>query len=382
MIDWYLPGFKAGGPIKSVSAIVQHLKNDFDFYIITTNSDIGEEKAYDTIESDKWITLTDNVKIFYFSKKHLSFLSMFKTIHSVSFDRLYINSFFSRYFSIYPLLYSKIGKIKKEIILAPRGMLGRGALQIKKRKKIFFIKWSKFFRLHKNITWHSTSLQETGEIRSLFGANSNIKLAPNLSILKDSGQFQKKEKQPGKIKMIFLSRISEKKNLLFAIELLIRAENYSEIIFDIYGPIEDKNYWEKCLVLLKNANKNILITFFGELKAEKVSNILMEYHFLILPTKNENFGHVILEAFAAGCPVIISDQTPWRNLMEQNCGWDISLNEPEKFREAIEQATLMNQEEYSLWSQSAFDSGGWPRFDSPFPANLGAWSSPLRQPRF
>jgi glycosyltransferase involved in cell wall biosynthesis len=46
---------------------------------------------------------------------------------------------------------------------------------------------------------------------------------------------------------------------------------------------------------------------------------------MVLPTYNENFGYVILEALLAGCPVILSDQPPWRDLEARQVGWTIPL---------------------------------------------------------
>ena len=54
-IDWFLPGIKAGGPIKSVSALVNHLNSEFDFYIITSNTDFGDKQAYKNLESNAWL---------------------------------------------------------------------------------------------------------------------------------------------------------------------------------------------------------------------------------------------------------------------------------------------------------------------------------------
>ena len=54
-IDWFLPGFKAGGPIKSVSNIVNSLHQDFNFFIITSDRDIDDNKPYETEPLDKWI---------------------------------------------------------------------------------------------------------------------------------------------------------------------------------------------------------------------------------------------------------------------------------------------------------------------------------------
>ena len=47
---------------------------------------------------------------------------------------------------------------------------------------------------------------------------------------------------------------------------------------------------------------------------------------MILPTLGENFGHVIVEAWTAGCPVLVSDRTPWRQLASHGVGWDVALD--------------------------------------------------------
>ncbi len=55
---------------------------------------------------------------------------------------------------------------------------------------------------------------------------------------------------------------------------------------------------------------------------------MSHHHFFLLPTWGREFGHVIVEALAAGCPVIISDLTPWRHLEETGVGWALPLESP------------------------------------------------------
>jgi glycosyltransferase involved in cell wall biosynthesis len=57
----------------------------------------------------------------------------------------------------------------------------------------------------------------------------------------------------------------------------------------------------------------------------------------LFPTLGENYGHVICEALNAGCPVLISNQTPWRNLQEKGVGWDFPLEEEERFTATLQQ---------------------------------------------
>ncbi len=75
---------------------------------------------------------------------------------------------------------------------------------------------------------------------------------------------------------------------------------------------------------------------------------------ILTANQGENFGHVIIEALAAGKPVLISDQTPWRGLENHKAGWDIPLNDKEKFISILEMLVDMEPEnEYNKWSYSA-----------------------------
>ena len=69
LIDWYLPGYKAGGPIQSVANIVARLKGDFDFAIITDDTDANETKPYPNIKSNEWNVLADGTRVYYFSQQ-------------------------------------------------------------------------------------------------------------------------------------------------------------------------------------------------------------------------------------------------------------------------------------------------------------------------
>lgn len=81
--------------------------------------------------------------------------------------------------------------------------------------------------------------------------------------------------------------------------------------------------------------------------------VVSQCHAMILPTEGENFGHAIFEAFGAGVPVIISDQTQWRNLSAQKAGWDLPLDQPEQFSLALQTAANLNQEEWEAYRWGA-----------------------------
>jgi glycosyltransferase involved in cell wall biosynthesis len=80
--------------------------------------------------------------------------------------------------------------------------------------------------------------------------------------------------------------------------------------------------------------------------------VCQEFDYFVLPTKGENFGHAIFEAMAVGCPVLISDQTPWTNLEQKNAGFDLPL-EIDLFTKCIQHFIEMNYAEWKAYQQGA-----------------------------
>jgi glycosyltransferase involved in cell wall biosynthesis len=98
---------------------------------------------------------------------------------------------------------------------------------------------------------------------------------------------------------------------------------------------------------------HVKVNYKGILENSEVIDIMSRYHLSILLTFNENYGHSIVESMAAGCPVLISDQTIWKNLAEKNAGWDIALNKENEIINAMVKACSWNQEEFNQYSQGA-----------------------------
>jgi glycosyltransferase involved in cell wall biosynthesis len=146
-----------------------------------------------------------------------------------------------------------------------------------------------------------------------------------------------------------LSRVSQKKNLHFALDLLGSVQG--DIELDIYGPIENRAYWEQCQEGIRRLPDRVRAHYKGPVSSDRVVQIFSQYHFQLFPTLGENFGYVILEALAGGCPVLISDKTPWKDLSKQGAGWDIPLNARRLWLDAIQTCTEMDQATYELFSR-------------------------------
>ncbi|MDB9964277.1 glycosyltransferase [Vicingaceae bacterium] len=344
-IDWFYPAYKAGGPVKSVYNIAMQLKDDFDFYIVTSNQDVDGE--FLDVPLNKWTTF-QNIKVIYLSKENQNNKQYSLALREVNPELIYYNSLFSFRFTLKPYFFFRKRKVKQ--IIAPRGMLGAGALFIKPIKKKFFLTIARMFLFEREFTfWHATSLQEADEIKFSIGSEVQIKIAMNLS----SAIRQRNiiSKQTGELNLVFISRISEKKNLLFILEILASLKKEINIYLSIYGPIEDALYWNMCMSKMEGNPK---IEFKGILKPDEISETLQQYHFYILPTLHENYGHSIVEAILCGVPVILSQNTPWRNLQAAGIGADLDLKNKEEWKSYLQVILDMSQEYYDEKVKSCY----------------------------
>lgn len=337
----YLPGFKAGGPIQSIKNIVENLSDRIIFKIATSDRDLGSKDTYKGIKYNSWEKSGKGlVKYFKFDDLY-SLKEIIRLLRDEEYEILYLNSSFST-ITIKILFLKKIGFLKnKKIIIAPRGEYSPGALELKRVKKFCFLKISKCIGLYKNIIWQATTKEEAELILKIQGSQSNVKIAENLKEIKKI--TKNLEKIPKKLKLIFASRISPKKNLINCLEIL-QDFDYKGIDFNIVGPIEDEEYWKKCQKIMKKL-KNISVNYLGVQPNNQLIDTLSKHHFLFFPTLGENFGHIILESLIAKTPLIISDKTPWKNLEEKGIGWELELKN-KFFIEILEKTYYMGELEY------------------------------------
>jgi len=353
LAGYYLPGYKAGGPIQSIKNLVENFKNEYEFYILSNDRDLGDEFPFSNIETGTWIK-NNNVNIYYEDISKLSFKRLHKILNSMKFDILYLNSIFSYHFSIKPYILTKLGLAKfTNVILAPRGNFSSGALNQKKIKKSVFIAICKIFQLYRDVIWHASSEYDKQDIQRVLFENAKIAVARDLTANGCHLKYDKRvHKKPGNLKLVYIARIHPIKNILKTLELLGGIDGNVE--FNIYGPIEDDFYWDACKKIITNLNSNIIVNYHGIIPNNMVLEVYKNNHVAILLTHGENFGHSIAEALIGGCPIIISDRTPWRNLEHFKVGWDLPLEREDIILDKIRHFVAMDNDEYSQMSEAAF----------------------------
>lgn len=349
-VQWFVPGFKAGGPINSCKNFVDALEAFFEIYILTTNCDFGEKKTYPNIKSAKWLDYGKHSKVCYLATNETKTSDIQRIIEEIQPAFLYLNSLYSPVFSIpvFKLLFQK--KINIPTVLTPRGELNPAAIAIKSYKKKPYLFLLKILGLTKKVKWQATNPLEATLIKKHFGEASSVMIAsnlPNQRIMEPT--YIKKE--IGAVRFVSISRIARIKNLDFFIKILNQIEG--EVIFDVYGPNEDVDYLEEMKGTSKSLPDSVNFSYHGQLYPDKITEVLGKYHFFVSPTLGENFGHAIFEGLSAGLPVMISDQTPWLDLKNKGIGYDLSLNSKKDWIKSVDECIKMTDDEYQTMSATA-----------------------------
>jgi glycosyltransferase involved in cell wall biosynthesis len=344
--SFYLPGYRGGGPIRTIANMVEKLSDDFDFRIVTTDRDFGDRQPYPNIHVDAWNDV-GKAKVFYASAATCTLADFARLMRETPHDLLYLNSFFNPRFTLRPMFARWLGLVpKRPLVVAPRGEFSEGALRIKSWKKKPFIQLARIIGLFDGAYWHASTEMEVSDIqRELPVSAEHVRVPHNITVAPDL--LQKTEHSPelkisndestGRaLRVCFLSRIAPMKNLEYALGILARVN--MPIDFNIYGPKEDAEYWGKCQTLIEDLPANIKVMYCGSVDHAEVKNVIGRHDIFFVPSRGENFGHVFMESLSAGVPILVSDQTPWRELQNRGLGWDIPLNQPENFVKAIEAA--------------------------------------------
>lgn len=339
----YLPGHKDGGPLRTLINVTDALGDEYDFYIACLDRDHGDTQPYSDIKKDAW-NQAGKAKVWYVSPGGFTDELLLKLASKV--DLIYLCSFYDDY-GYKTLILKKRGKISCPVVLASMGVFSKGALSHKALKKKVFINGCKAFGLFKGITWSVTSEVEAEDVKREIGKNIRYIIAEDLPRTTIPGYTQRKEP----FSVAFLSRICPQKNLLAAIKILKFVK--ADVQFFIYGPDQDKEYWERCKKELETLPSNITWTYCGDVPSEEVQPKFTQHDVFLFPTMGENYGHVIFEALSTGCIPVISDQTPWVEIKENHAGFIYSLNQLGDFSRAIDMLAQMNPADREQMAQNA-----------------------------
>lgn len=345
MASLFWPQKNSGGPPISIMNLVQSIKNSFDIYVISKNHEINDDKPLDGIFPG-WNRF-DFGKAIYTAKGEHTFRTIIKLIEDVAPDVIYQNSFFSMD-DLLPVLFYKKRHPNVKVIIAPRGEFYPERMRVGKFKKTVYGKLFRYSGLLKGVYFQGTGQEECVQEKAFLGISDDYLVNIQNISLPAKGMYNRIEKKPNELKLVYVARIHPTKNTLKAIEWLGGVSG--DIQYDIYGSIENESYWKQCQEAIARLPQNIIVRYMGVIDHEQVASTISRYHACYMPTTGENFGHSIVEAMLMGKPVVISDQTPWTDV-NGNGGFAISLNDKKTFISALNELVRMDEKQYSVLSE-------------------------------
>lgn len=360
LADFYLPGYRGGGPQRSVGNLVSGLEDDVSFMVVTRDHDLGTSTPYEGVVPGRWQRL--GMADVWYQPRRGQLRAIWRILRTTGHDILYLNSAFSRAYTLWPLVLRRLRlvPVTGAVVLAPRGEFSAGARSLKPRRKGAFLRCARWTRFYRDVTWQASSTHEAADIQRVVGAGAVSRgtqiavahIVVAADVTEPTGEWRPaRDKEAGTARLVHLARVVPMKNLGFALELLHQVEG--DVSLDIFGPHEDEEYWRRCQEAIASLPDNVSVSVHGEIDHSEVREVLHRFHLLVLPTRGENFGHVIHEALSSGCPVLISDRTPWRGLAEAGAGWDLDLDDEAAWAAAIHAIVSMDQERFDDMSKAA-----------------------------
>lgn len=241
-------------------------------------------------------------------------------------------------------------RFDKPLLIAPHGALDPWAMKKSALKK--YIAWNlrelKF--LQSASCLHATSPFEISYFRDL-GIRVPIALIPNgLSTSENllptldasSSLFKTYPILLEKRCLLFLSRITPQKglaNLVDSFKLFSSTTEGHDWILLIVGT-DMSGYLDTVKRQVQNLDLVQKVVFIPPLYGFDKQQVFASSDAFILPSLAEGFPMVVLEAMAAGLPILCSTASPWMSLPETNAGWWFPPQIPEMFSALLSMGKL------------------------------------------
>ena len=206
-------------------------------------------------------------------------------------------------------------------VLSPRGMLETGLI---KRKSTWLKRaWISLIE-RRNLAGaaaiHVTSKREHDELSALGLDLAPIVDVPNgvdLPVDVNTSQLTVLNNIPEPF-ILYLGRINWKKGL----DRLIQAMTELPGVHLVMAGNDEENYQERLERQARKAGIDQQIHFIGAVGDNEKWQLYQRAALLVLPSYSENFGIVVLEAMAAGCPVIVTPEVGAAEIVrESGAGW-------------------------------------------------------------
>lgn len=215
-------------------------------------------------------------------------------------------------------------------IIRPCGMLDPWSLDNSRWKKKLYMAW----RLRANLD-RAAAIHYTTEAERAGAATLNI---PAPSIVEPNGldlsEFEHlpsrgsfRQHHPaidGRKMVLFLGRVHPKKGLHLLIPAFARTKS-TDAVLVIVGPSEPE-YHATLTRLIAEHRLGDRVLLLDILRGQRRIEAMVDADLFILPSRQENFGIAVVEALAAGCPVVVSEHVDlWPEICAAGVGDVVKL---------------------------------------------------------
>jgi glycosyltransferase involved in cell wall biosynthesis len=312
---------RRGGPSQAAIEMVNALRlRQVDASILTTNDDceslltdlpIGAWTTYagvPVLAFPRWNPPIGVLKEYIFSSR----LNRWLPSNIRNFDLIHVHALFS-YPSTVAMMHARRARIP--YLLRTIGQLSPWSLAQSKLRKQFMLKLVERRNLDAASLLHFTTTRERDECFTAFGQSFPSLVLP-LGVRLPPLLPETKPKREG-LRLLFLSRLHPKKQL----EVLLKAlalfqSDYPQGIWqlDIAGSGEPA-YLASLQKLAGQLNVSHRCRWLGHVQGDAKTSLLQQADWFLLPSAAENFGIAVVEAMAAGTPVIVSPQVAVADLI-------------------------------------------------------------------
>ena len=312
---------RRGGPSQAAIEMVNALRlRQVDASILTTNDDC--ESLLDDLPTGSWTTYS-GVPVLAFPRWSppigalkdytlSSPLNRWLPNNIRNYDILHVHALFA-FPSTVAMMHAR--RARMPYLLRTIGQLSPWSLAQSKLRKQLMLNLVERRNLDAASFLHFTTPRERDECFMAFGKSFPSLVLPlgvRLPSLQTEGYVQKEC-----LRLLFLSRLHPKKQLEVLLKALALLQTASPKLLwqlDIAGSGEPA-YLASLQKLANQLNLSHRCRWLGHVQGDAKTCLLQQADWFLLPSAAENFGIAVVEAMAAGTPVIVSPQVAVADLI-------------------------------------------------------------------
>jgi len=304
----YLPATRYGGTIVSVHGLCRALaQRGHDVHVYTTSVD-GDRDSDVPHETPVNV---DGVTVWYFRSRRFRRLYWAPRLrhmllrHVGEFDVVHTHAIY-----LWPLWTA--ARLARQAgvpyVVSPRGMLEKQLIEQKSAVwKAGLIGFVEKPTLEHAAAVHMTSRREAEQAAAFGFALPPVRVIPNGVALEPPsgpGVSEGISDIAGEPFVLFLGRVNWKKGLDRLISALPHVPDARLVI----AGNDEEEYTLVLDDLARQSGVGDRVIFTGPVHGKDKAALLASARVLVLPSYSENFGNVVVEAMAAGCPVVVTPE--------------------------------------------------------------------------